>query len=122
MGMRTDCRHYSRRTGAGSEVTETCDVGAAPDAPLRCPADCPQFEARKLSTVAFDYGSLAEARAGRGAGEDAGTGEATAEEEALFAQLRGVVDAAAGDAVAAEAERRQAEETRKARARRKRIR
>lgn len=118
--MRTDCRHYSRRTGAGGEVTEACGVGAAPDAPLRCPVDCPQFERRKLSTVAFEYGSLTDARTGPA--DVSGPGDVDAGDEALFAELRGVLDGVADDAVTAEAERRRADETRKRRARRKRLR
>lgn len=122
MGMRTDCRHYSRRTSAGGEVTEECDVGAAPDAPLRCPPDCPSFEARRISTVAFDYGSLADARAVPAASADSGEADLPTADAALLDELRDVLDGAADDAVAAEAERRRADESKKRRARRKRIR
>ncbi|MFN8103482.1 MAG: hypothetical protein U0U69_03380 [Acidimicrobiia bacterium] len=123
MGMRTDCRHYSRRTGAQGETTEQCDVGAAPDAPLRCPDACPSFEARKLSTIGFDYGSLDAARSSAGAGPaDAAGSQGGDDVDALFAQLRDVVDDVADSAVADEAERRRAETVREQRRRRRRIR
>lgn len=116
--MRADCRHYSRRTGASGEATEQCDVGAAPDAPLRCPEACSQYEARKLSTLGFEYGTLSDARdrvSGDTETEDAGL-------DALFAEMRDVVDEAADAAVADDAERRRAAEVRASRKRRKRIR
>lgn len=117
MGMRTDCRHYSRRTGASGEVTEQCDVDAAPDAPLRCPEACPKFEARKLSTLGFDYGALSDAR-------DSAADDATVDVDvdALLAEMRGVVDDVADAAVADDAARRRAAEVQANRKRRKRIR
>lgn len=122
MGMRSDCRHYFRRTGASGETTEQCDVGAAPDAPLRCPDACPRFEARKLSTIGFDYGSLDAARSRAAASEDAAGSQGDDDVDALFAQLRDVVDEVADTAVADEAERRRAEAVREQRRRRRRIR
>lgn len=113
MGMRTDCRHYSRRSSASGEVAESCELGVAPDAPLRCPEDCPHFEARRLSTLGFDRGDLGASPA---AAPDADG------VDALFAELRDVVDDVAGDVVAAEAERRKADAVRARRKARKRIR
>ncbi len=59
MGMRTQCKHYFRRTTPAGGVVESCALDAAPDAPETCPADCVYFEKRKLATAGFDYGSLA---------------------------------------------------------------
>lgn len=121
--MRTDCRHYFRRTGAAGEATEQCDVDAAPDAPLRCPDPCPSFEARKLSTIGFEYGSLTAARSTEPAASTLDTGDKEAAEvDDLFAELRDVVEGMAGAVEADDAERRRVEALREQRRRRKRIR
>ena len=58
MPMRTDCRHYKRRTSAAREVVEGCRLDAAPDAPYRCPENCPLFEEVKVSRAGWQVGSL----------------------------------------------------------------
>lgn len=57
MGMRSDCRHYDSRTYASGEVVRKCRLDLAPDAPWRCPDDCPSFELRRMD-VGWQYGSL----------------------------------------------------------------
>lgn len=49
--MRKDCRHYESRTYASGEVVQMCRLDLAPEAPWRCPSECPQFTKR-----AFDAG------------------------------------------------------------------
>lgn len=58
--MRTDCRHYESRSYANGEVVRKCRLDLAPEAPWRCPEDCPSFQRRTID-VAWNYGSLAEA-------------------------------------------------------------
>ena len=58
--MRADCRHYESRTYASGEVVRKCRLDLAPDAPWRCPDDCPQF-ARRTMDIAWQYGSLTSA-------------------------------------------------------------
>jgi hypothetical protein len=60
MGMRSDCRHYDSRTYASGEVVRKCRLDLAPEAPWRCPAECPAFELRRID-VGWQYGSLATA-------------------------------------------------------------
>jgi hypothetical protein len=60
MGMRSDCRHYDSRTYASGEVVRKCRLDLAPEAPWRCPEDCPAFELRRID-VGWQYGSLATA-------------------------------------------------------------
>ena len=60
MGMRSDCRHYDSRTYASGEVVRKCRLDLAPEAPWRCPDDCPGFELRRMD-VGWQYGSLASA-------------------------------------------------------------
>lgn len=59
MAMRTNCSHYYRRSTVDGSTAQGCALGEAPDAPDSCPASCPWFEKRKLSTTGFVYGSLA---------------------------------------------------------------
>jgi hypothetical protein len=46
MPMRTECRHYESRAYANGETVRKCDLDLAPEAPWRCPDDCPKFEVR----------------------------------------------------------------------------
>ncbi|MCZ7526723.1 MAG: hypothetical protein M5U14_10305 [Acidimicrobiia bacterium] len=57
MPMRTDCRHYESRTYASGEVVRKCRLDLAPEAPWRCPDDCPSFELRRID-AGWQYGSL----------------------------------------------------------------
>ena len=45
MPMRVDCRNYESRTYANGEVVRKCRIDLAPEAPWRCPDDCPGFSA-----------------------------------------------------------------------------
>jgi hypothetical protein len=60
MGMRSDCRHYESRTYDSGEAVRKCRLDLAPEAPWRCPDDCPSFELRRID-VGWQYGSLASA-------------------------------------------------------------
>jgi hypothetical protein len=55
--MRTDCRHYDSRTYPGGEVVRKCRLDLAPEAPWRCPDECPGFEQRRMD-AGWQYGSL----------------------------------------------------------------
>jgi len=57
MPMRENCRHYESREYDDGEAARFCVLGLAPEAPWRCPEDCPKFE---LSANAGDFetGSL----------------------------------------------------------------
>lgn len=46
MAMREGCRHYESRTYANGETVRKCNLDLAPDAPWRCPDNCPKFEVR----------------------------------------------------------------------------
>jgi hypothetical protein len=59
MPMRTDCRHYESRTYPSGETVRKCRLDLAPDAPWRCPDDCPKFEKRRWD-AGWQYGSLGE--------------------------------------------------------------
>jgi hypothetical protein len=55
--MRQDCKHYESRTYANGETVRKCDLDLAPEAPWRCPADCPKFQ-RRLADVNWSHGTL----------------------------------------------------------------
>jgi hypothetical protein len=57
MAMREDCRHFESRTYPGGEVARFCILDLAPEAPWRCPENCPQYE-RTLIDGSFVTGSL----------------------------------------------------------------
>jgi hypothetical protein len=54
--MREDCKHYESRTYANGETVRKCDLDLAPEAPWRCPDDCPQY-LRRRADVAWQYGT-----------------------------------------------------------------
>lgn len=56
--MRTECKHYESRTYPSGEVVRKCKLDLAPEAPWRCPDDCPSF-ALRLMDAGWSYGSLA---------------------------------------------------------------
>ena len=56
--MRTDCRHYQSRTYGSGEAVRKCTLDLAPEAPWRCPENCPSYE-RKMIDAGWQYGSLA---------------------------------------------------------------
>ncbi len=55
--MRTDCKFFESRTYPTGDTVRKCDLDMAPEAPWRCPEDCPAFQPR-LAAVAWDHGSL----------------------------------------------------------------
>jgi hypothetical protein len=56
--MREDCRHFASRTYDDGETARFCVLDLAPEAPWRCPENCPQYE-RTVIDATFVEGSLA---------------------------------------------------------------
>lgn len=59
MPMREECKHFQSRTYASGEVARFCVLDLAPEAPWRCPDDCPAYEPR-LADAGWVHGSLVE--------------------------------------------------------------
>ncbi|MGH8995091.1 MAG: hypothetical protein ACRDYB_03500 [Acidimicrobiales bacterium] len=59
MPMREECKHFQSRTYAAGEVARFCVLDLAPEAPWRCPDDCPRYE-RRMADVGWTHGSLIE--------------------------------------------------------------
>ena len=57
MPMRTECKNFESRTYPTGDTVRKCNLDLAPDAPWRCPDDCPKYE-RRLADVAWTHGSL----------------------------------------------------------------
>jgi hypothetical protein len=55
--MREECKNFQSRTYASGEVARFCVLDLAPEAPWKCPDDCPKFEPR-LADVAWVHGSI----------------------------------------------------------------
>ena len=57
MPMRESCKFFESRTYPNGDTVRKCDLDLAPEAPWRCPDDCPAFQPR-LADVNWSYGSL----------------------------------------------------------------
>jgi hypothetical protein len=57
--MREECTHFQSRTYASGEVARFCRLDLAPEAPWRCPDDCPSYH-RRMADVGWVHGSLIE--------------------------------------------------------------
>ena len=57
MPMRQDCKNFESRTYANGETVRKCNLDLAPEAPWRCPDDCPKYE-RRLADVNWSHGSI----------------------------------------------------------------
>ncbi len=59
MPMREECKHFQSRTYDSGEVARFCVLDLAPEAPWRCPENCPSY-APRLADVGWAHGSLVE--------------------------------------------------------------
>lgn len=55
--MRQECKYFQSRTYPNGETVRKCALDLAPEAPWRCPDDCPRFE-RRLADVNWSHGTL----------------------------------------------------------------
>jgi hypothetical protein len=57
--MREECVHFQSRTYASGEAARFCVLDLAPEAPWRCPDNCPSYRPR-MADVGWVHGSLVE--------------------------------------------------------------
>ena len=57
MPMRTECKNFESRSYPNGDTVRKCNLDLAPEAPWRCPDNCPKFE-RRLADVAWTHGTL----------------------------------------------------------------
>ena len=55
--MREECKHFQSRTYASGEIARFCRLDLAPEAPWRCPENCPKYE-RRMGDAGWSHGSL----------------------------------------------------------------
>jgi hypothetical protein len=108
--MRQDCKFFESRTYANGETVRKCDLDLAPEAPWRCPENCPAFQ-RRLADVNWSHGSLVTPAT---PDEPPGLDERGAEIAALLDEAEDIVNAAVPDALAA-AQKQRAKEDRRGR-------
>lgn len=54
--MRQECKNFESRTYGNGETVRKCNLDIAPDAPWRCPDNCPKYERRP--DAGWTYGSV----------------------------------------------------------------
>jgi hypothetical protein len=59
MAMRIECQHYESRTYPSGDTVRKCNLDLAPEAPWRCPDNCPAYK-RRLVDTGWTWGSLAQ--------------------------------------------------------------
>jgi hypothetical protein len=91
MPMREECKHFESRTYNDGETVRKCNLDLAPEAPWRCPDDCPRYE-RRLADVNWQHGSVVEP-----AIEDEPTGEGVSE---LLDEAEDIVNSAGPEILA----------------------
>jgi len=57
MPMRQDCKFFESRSYPNGDTVRKCDLDLAPEAPWRCPVDCPKYT-RRMADVNWSHGSL----------------------------------------------------------------
>ncbi|MDG2026559.1 MAG: hypothetical protein P8J50_05585 [Acidimicrobiales bacterium] len=57
MPMRQDCKYFESRSYPNGDTVRKCELDLAPEAPWRCPDDCPKFT-RRMADVNWSHGSL----------------------------------------------------------------
>jgi hypothetical protein len=57
--MREECVHFQSRTYDSGEAARFCVLDLAPEAPWRCPENCPSYKPR-LADVGWVHGTLVE--------------------------------------------------------------
>ena len=55
--MRQDCKYFESRSYPNGDTVRKCDLDLAPEAPWRCPDDCPSFT-RRMVDVNWSHGTL----------------------------------------------------------------
>jgi hypothetical protein len=55
--MRVECKYFESRSYANGETVRKCHLDLAPEAPWRCPEQCPRFK-RRLADVGWAHGTM----------------------------------------------------------------
>jgi hypothetical protein len=96
MPMRQDCKHFESRTYPNGDTVRKCDLDLAPEAPWRCPDDCPSYS-RRLVDVNWQHGSLVTPET---PDEPASLGDDDGSVAALLDHAEDIINAAGADILA----------------------
>lgn len=99
--MREECKFFQARTYPSGDVARFCALDLAPEAPWRCPDDCPRYE-KRLGDAGYTRGSLLSTHTPPEPELDAGAVR-------LLSNAAKIISAA-GPEIVAEQERRRREE------------
>lgn len=102
--MREDCKFFQSRTYRSGDVARFCALDLAPEAPWRCPADCPRYE-KRIGDAGFSRGTLIEPPLGPEPDLPVGVGE-------LLDSAEDIINAAGPEIIAEQRRREQEEEAR----------
>lgn len=100
--MREECKHFQSRTYPDGETARFCVLDLAPEAPWRCPDNCPRYE-RRLADAGWTHGSLIEPPVEEEPVFDPST-------SSLLDEAENIVNAAGPEIVAEEDRRRESTE------------
>ncbi len=93
MSMRIDCKHFESRTYKNGDTVRGCKLGLAPEAPWRCPTECPKFDRRAMD-VGWTHGTLV-TKAAPEAPKSLDDGSAAA----ILSEAESIINAIASDVV-----------------------
>jgi hypothetical protein len=102
MPMREECKHFQSRTYSNGEVARFCVLDLAPEAPWRCPDNCPRYE-RRLADAAWTHGTLIDPPVEDEPVFDSSTAR-------LLGEAEDIVNAAGPEIVATEEKKREAQD------------
>src|SRR5437764_4320405 len=57
MPMREECKQFESRAYPNGETVRKCNLDLAPEAPWRCPDNCPKYE-RRVGDAGWAHGTL----------------------------------------------------------------
>lgn len=101
--MREECKHFQSRTYPDGETARFCVLDLAPEAPWRCPENCPRYE-RRLADAGWTHGSLIDPPV-----EDEPVFDGST--SSLLDEAENIVNAAGPEIVAEEDKRRESAES-----------
>ena len=104
VSMREECKNFQSRTYASGEVARFCALDLAPEAPWKCPDNCPRYE-RRFADVGWEHGTLVD-------GPVEAEPDVPGAEAAELLQQAVQIVSAAGPEVLAQVEREEAERNR----------
>src|SRR5579875_238281 len=106
--MREDCKFFQRRRSRAGDPVSFCALDLAPEAPWRCPAECPRYERVAGGRLHGDGPGRAEARESRAV--ELGEPELAAGAAAVLGSAEEIIGRIAPELAAEEQRQRRAQQ------------